>query len=365
MAESGGGGISRVGNRYSSSASEDSLTIELSEVQGYYPMNCEAILGETSVTFNLTSSTPFSELPTLDVNPQAGGYSSHPFASSANGYAVTVPDSLGTAGTFTIWALDDSAAQFFISTRYTITAVDYARPLLEFYGSGYGSRILIDTLNVGMDRVMVHSSSYPVVRTGLDPSAVQAGETHCISLYPDRELWFSRIAIHYSDADMKINDQQVADESSLEIYLWVNAVTGWRPVGASVVDTARNEVWSELPIVGTYAAFTTNIITEVNDDGHGQTLPYRFDLSQNYPNPFNPATTIEYAIPERSHVRIQVLNILGQVVATLVDTELSAGDHTAYWNGVDRYGSSVATGVYLYRFQAGEHVETKKMLLLK
>ena len=104
--------------------------------------------------------------------------------------------------------------------------------------------------------------------------------------------------------------------------------------------------------------------TDVDERGE-EPLPYRFELSQNYPNPFNPVTTIQYSLPERSPVRIEVYNVLGQVVRTLVDGERSAGSYTITWNGEDASGAPVATGVYFYRFQAGEHVEKKKMLLLK
>jgi len=108
-----------------------------------------------------------------------------------------------------------------------------------------------------------------------------------------------------------------------------------------------------------------NIITDVKDDDYGGALPYSFELSQNYPNPFNPVTTIEYSLPERSNVTIEIYNVLGQRVQTLVNREESAGSYTVTWDGSDASGKPAATGLYLYRFQAGDHVETKKMLLLK
>lgn len=100
-------------------------------------------------------------------------------------------------------------------------------------------------------------------------------------------------------------------------------------------------------------------------EGSQENLPKVYYLSNNYPNPFNPATTIDYRLPERGHVSIEVYNVLGQKIATLVDQEQPAGEHTTFWNGKTSYGQTVATGLYLYRLQAGDHVETKKMLLLK
>lgn len=96
-----------------------------------------------------------------------------------------------------------------------------------------------------------------------------------------------------------------------------------------------------------------------------QILPREFSLSQNYPNPFNPTTVIAYCLPERSHVTIDIFNILGQQVTTLVDKKESAGSYTVTWDGKSATGQSVSTGVYLYRFRAGDNIKTKKMLLLK
>ncbi|HWR83909.1 MAG TPA: T9SS type A sorting domain-containing protein [Candidatus Deferrimicrobium sp.] len=94
-------------------------------------------------------------------------------------------------------------------------------------------------------------------------------------------------------------------------------------------------------------------------------LPDRFSVAQNYPNPFNPTTTIEYSLPTRSQVTITIYNILGQVVTTLVNTQQPAGTHRVTWEGRDSNNRPVATGLYFYRIKTGEHVATRKMLLLK
>jgi len=98
-------------------------------------------------------------------------------------------------------------------------------------------------------------------------------------------------------------------------------------------------------------------------DGTGH--PDRYVLDQNYPNPFNSVTTIEYRVPARSRVTIEVFNVLGQKVKTLVDEDKTAGPYMIDWKGDDATGRPMATGVYLYRFQARNQVQTKKMLLMK
>lgn len=101
------------------------------------------------------------------------------------------------------------------------------------------------------------------------------------------------------------------------------------------------------------------------DDQDQETLPRYFSLSQNYPNPFNPITTIEYSVPRRSNVKIEVLNMLGQKVRTLKDEIESPGTYKITWDGRSESGDAVSSGVYLYRFQTDENVQTRKMLLLK
>jgi hypothetical protein len=97
------------------------------------------------------------------------------------------------------------------------------------------------------------------------------------------------------------------------------------------------------------------------DDG----MPRTFALGQNSPNPFNPVTTIQYQLPSDAHVRIDVFNIAGKLVTTLVNGNQEAGYRTVTWDGTDSAGERVASGVYLYRMEAGDHVSRKAMVLLK
>jgi hypothetical protein len=112
------------------------------------------------------------------------------------------------------------------------------------------------------------------------------------------------------------------------------------------------------------AMWTKTATTEV-DDEEVEELPTEFSLTQNYPNPFNPSTTIEYTVPVRSRVTITVYNILGRQVRTLVDREESVGQYRVTWDGTDQSGRRVASGVYLYRFTAGEYSETRKLVVIK
>ncbi|MBT8380663.1 MAG: T9SS type A sorting domain-containing protein [Ignavibacteria bacterium] len=98
----------------------------------------------------------------------------------------------------------------------------------------------------------------------------------------------------------------------------------------------------------------------VSVDESETSVPSDFQLMQNYPNPFNPATTIKYQIPELSFVSVKVYDVLGNEIAALVNEEKPAGTYEITW-----YAESLPSGIYFYQLQAGDFVETKKMLLLK
>jgi hypothetical protein len=91
-----------------------------------------------------------------------------------------------------------------------------------------------------------------------------------------------------------------------------------------------------------------------------RSIPLRYDLKQNYPNPFNPETYIQFLIPNSEFVTLKIYNVLGEEVATLVSRKLTAGKYQYEWDA-----SSLASGVYLYRIQAGDYVESRKMILMR
>jgi len=90
-----------------------------------------------------------------------------------------------------------------------------------------------------------------------------------------------------------------------------------------------------------------------------------YALSQNYPNPFNPSTRIEFSLPASTHVNMDIFNILGQRVRTLVDEDRPAGVYAVVWDGIDQDGGQVASGLYFCRLIAGDFVQSKKMLLTR
>ncbi len=132
-------------------------------------------------------------------------------------------------------------------------------------------------------------------------------------------------------------------------------VTGSSSVQIANISASASTMYAD--IVVTLSAGT--------DDPDNPTLPNSPQLGQNYPNPFNPSTTIRFAIPVEGPVRLDVYNVTGQKVRTLVDGTLPWGETEVVWNARDDGGHAVAAGVYLYRLTVDDQVQSRKMVLLK
>lgn len=105
--------------------------------------------------------------------------------------------------------------------------------------------------------------------------------------------------------------------------------------------------------------------TEIQNREQIDQVPTDFSLEQNYPNPFNPATTIKFNIPKESELSIEIYNILGQKIRTLLQNVKPAGSYQIYWDGKNDNGQLIAGGIYFYRMKAGNFSSVKKMVLLR
>jgi hypothetical protein len=171
------------------------------------------------------------------------------------------------------------------------------------------------------------------------------------------------ICIDYDDTGLDAETEADIKLWHFAAESWPDTAHIWRDVTSSL-DTDANVVCGVTDKLSPFAVGVDTDPTGVGDEVPGE-LPDDFMLHQNYPNPFNPNTTVEYSVPTRVHVSIDVFNIAGQKVRTLVNQSKPAGTYRVVWDGRNDAGKTVATGVYLYRIQTGDHIETKKMLLLK
>ncbi|MDZ7342519.1 MAG: carboxypeptidase regulatory-like domain-containing protein [candidate division KSB1 bacterium] len=105
--------------------------------------------------------------------------------------------------------------------------------------------------------------------------------------------------------------------------------------------------------------------TAIGQQGETQGTPTQFELSQNYPNPFNPSTTISYTLPTASHVTLQIFNLQGELVKTLVNGQQNANRYQAIWHGENELGQKVAAGIYFYQLKTEQFSQTRRLILIK
>ncbi len=115
----------------------------------------------------------------------------------------------------------------------------------------------------------------------------------------------------------------------------------------------------------TFSPIDTILVTAPTAIQLNNALPLAYQLKQNYPNPFNPSTTIEFSLPVSETVRLEIFNILGQSIRTLVNQKVSAGNHRFTWDGKNQQGQIVPSGIYIYRLRTDHFVQSKRMLLIR
>ena len=151
---------------------------------------------------------------------------------------------------------------------------------------------------------------------------------------------------------------------------WLSAGTWYEIVSQSPFVVSADTI----PVVGiprysaiVYANRTNeqlNIPVSV-DSETGQNTPSSFSVSMNYPNPLNPSTSLRYDLPRQSNVRIEVFNMIGEVVSVILDSRVSAGSYTVRWDGMTSSGIPASSGMYIVRFSMDNSIETRKILLIR
>ena len=205
------------------------------------------------------------------------------------------------------------------------------------------------------------ASSGCVIRAGVNPVLTEIPVTDVGTMLQFR--------IIRQDSTVKFEYTDIGSGSIVRI-AEVDSAVGTGPVryvtvaANNMLTYGATEATSSVPVYYDYIRFN-RIDDYLADVDILNVLPEGFALSQNYPNPFNSATAIRYRLPLRADVKLEIFNILGQRVRTLVDMKQRPGSYTVYWDGCDHSGLQVASGVYIYRFMAGEFKKMRRMTLLR
>jgi hypothetical protein len=142
------------------------------------------------------------------------------------------------------------------------------------------------------------------------------------------------------------------DSSNVEYYVYA-------------MDSSGREATRPMVAPDAWYSFNTGLSSSSVEDWSEPAAPGGFRLAQNSPNPFRPATRIMYEIPADCHVRLQIYDVAGKHVATLVDQYQAAGSKAVRWNGRGEDGSEVPSGIYFYRLESGTNIDVKKMALVR
>lgn len=202
-------------------------------------------------------------------------------------------------------------------------------------------------------------------------AAAESGDATWIHTFYDTIFWadsggdFSDV-VSAAESVGKINSYtwNSTPELVADVQSWLDSPStnyGWILIGdesqgvtAKRFDTKENGTESNRPVLRViYSPFVA--VTRISN-----VLPIRYNLEQNYPNPFNPVTQIKYSIPHPGEVSLVIYDLMGEEVSRLVNENQPAGTYSKIWDA-----SSFASGIYFYRLQAGDFIQTRKMVLLK
>ena len=168
-----------------------------------------------------------------------------------------------------------------------------------------------------------------------------------------------QVKAEYNSSSLTIREMKIDHQSVFDEIFAAQAMFGEIEWDVSVRDSMV-EVTSENGAL-TLGVNASAAVLSIN----GELLPEVFSLHQNYPNPFNPVTKLRYDLPENGLVTIIIYDMLGRQVKTLINQTQDAGYRSVIWDATNDYGKPVSAGIYLYQIQAGEYMQTKKMVLLK
>jgi hypothetical protein len=344
-----------------------------------------------NITYSFTVNPTPSVVPTIA--PVLGTLTFTPaFADAGNvfTFTVTATDGSLTATTTTAITVTYASAKGDVTGNGTVAADDAAEILKyvvglrtftpeQMYAADVNNDTMVGALDAAWILYKVVNGSFPTAKISAAMGSVEIGQ-----LQKETEGYLLPINLGQTTGVLSVYAELDVDANVEVLGITARAPQGW--ISASKIENGKVTIAMaglEPLKDGSIAYLSLRIINkEANatifgnanlNDGYSAALnsvtvreiPTEFALSQNYPNPFNPTTSIKFAIPENANVQLNIYNMLGQKVRTIMDGMQDAGYYTVNWDGNNDLGSKVSSGIYIYRISAGKYNATMKMNLLK
>jgi N-acetylneuraminic acid mutarotase len=326
----------------------DDIVITMSPISGeFYFVGYSEYEQSNQLSFNLFAEEVLDSKPIIYYSI-GDDIVSKELIKSNKYYSSQLDSNISKLGEILLTIEDDDGQPFDIVYGYIVESNPY-----EMHGPNGNVHVLFDTLNQNIENSIIMSSDFSSPGDDGLELPIRVSEVISVFGYPQTNSLSgdNYITIGYREVeDIDIEDGGVA------VYRWDLEGEYWEHIGGEV-NTSRNEVTAELTKYGVYAAFVTDVTSTPQKMNY---KPQGFNLYQNYPNPFNPSTKIRFDVPHRERVKVLIYNTLGQQVMRLIESEVESGVHEITFDA-----SHLPSGVYIYRLQAGEFVESKKLILLK
>jgi len=265
-----------------------------------------------------------------------------------------------------IMGIDSSAfAITFGEAPFTVEPGDSQRIDIRFLPFDLGERTAeLNLLTNDPDELTI---SVPLLGAALDTTLIDTLAPVCSTYTTIVEEEQVHIAVVDTGSGMKTIDVLISENMDVVLPVFT---TGEQDTLLVIATRIVNQDLGRLQVAFTdrknNVSYCEVILDSISDIEPEPGLPDVFALKQNYPNPFNPSTEIEFSIPtDNMNVRLEIYDVMGRHIQTLVDGSLISGFYTVSWDGRDRFGRRAASGVYIYRLSSDSQSRVRKMLLVR
>jgi hypothetical protein len=332
--------------------------IELKEVSGNFALLSGIEFDATGKPVYLCrSDQSFSSAPEIRIYENDSVSEEQTLSLSEDIYSVALSNPGFSEGSVLFTAPDSLGEYFFIPQNAYVLNLNKSDNSL--YLASMQLELVPDQAITTAEKIALLASYFPAPLGGLPDSVLQVSDVISLNIFPDTAKLKMRFQIHY-----QADSIEAAIPEAMIIYKWED---GWIPMETGV-DPVHKSVTSFVEGPGHYAVFldlTQSRVVTGNSDVLNKTDQFGGQLFPGYPNPFRFSTTIGFELPERSKVILDVFDIHGRKIRTLVNTMMDAGKHDTIWDGTNDAGLKVPAGIYFYVFKTGTINQNQKIILMR